>query len=345
MTHPPHLQTRTRKHGFRPLRAVTLGVAALLSLGGATAAGAHAGAPASTDAAGSGVIPASVNTVEAPDAVVSLGDSFSSGLGSGAYEDDCDRTPRAWSMIIFGDAVTDRTLLACSGAEVADVREQVVQLAALPGEPGSRLITLTVGGNDVGFADELITCLTPFVSCLDREPVIQARIDGLHDELVDLYRSIQAAAPGDEIIVGGYPMLVPDPSVRSDCRALTRFLSEGERQMIRRLGVELNDAIDAAAEAAGVRSASTELEEVFDGHEACANGPDDWLYGLKLSWPDGADGPDAAQPDGDRSPGAEPTPFETRWDVVVGFVSDSFHPNVAGQTGYATAFEQEWFSG
>ncbi len=302
------------------LVAAFVALAAAVTPAGADADTAHSDAPAAQ---------------ATPGAVVALGDSYSSGLGAGAYEDDCDRTPRAWAMLIFGDAVTDRTLLACSGAEVPQVRDQVDQLAGLSGESGNRLITVTVGGNDVGFADELINCLTPLVSCLDREDVVSERIDELREPLVDLYTQIQAAAPGDDIIVGGYPMLVPDPAVRSDCPALTGLLSADERLMIRRLGIELNDAIDAAASEAGVRSAATELESAFEGHEACANGPDDWLYGLKISWP-GTESP-GAKPDV-AGPAAAP-------EAQADFVSNSFHPNVPGQAGYAQAFEQTWFSG
>lgn len=264
-----------------------------------------------------------------PAAVVSLGDSYSSGLGAGGYEDDCDRTDRAWGMIVFGDAVIDRTLLACSGADVPEVAGQVEQLATLSAEAGDRLITVTVGGNDIGFADELLRCLTPLVSCLGREPVIAERIDALHAPLVTLYDAIQAAAPGDEVIVGGYPLLVPDPAVRPRCPALTGLLSVAERQMIRRLGAALNDAIDKAAADAGVRSTAAPLEETFTGHEACANGPNDWLYGVKLTLGDGA------------SP--SPTPGDPRWDVIVSLVKESFHPNLGGQGGYADAFEDVWF--
>jgi hypothetical protein len=76
----------------------------------------------------------------------------------------------------------------------------------------------------------------------------------------------------------------------------------------------------------GARSAGAHLEDVFDGHEACANGPDDWLNGLKLSWPFGADEEE----------------LEKQWDVVATFVRDSFHPNSGGQRGYAEAFTQVW---
>lgn len=346
MAASPSPRSSERSTGWLRVKAAALGVAALVLVGvlvGPAAAnelqrGFTTFPPAEALDASAAVAPAE-DEPEVPAAVIALGDSYSSGLGAGGYTNDCDHTPHAWGSTIFGDAVTERTLLACSGASIADVALQVEQLAALPGEPGGRLITVTVGGNDIGFADELVNCLLSFLSCTRREEELAERIDGLRRPLAELYRSIQDVAPGDEIIVGGYPMLVPDPAVREDCSALTGLLSVRERQMIRRLGVALNDVIDRAAADAGVPAVSSELEELFDGHEACSNGPDDWLYGVKLSWPTGdeqGDGPSGATvAESDRG----------RWSMVVSLVKDSFHPNLAGQAGYAQAFEDTWFNG
>lgn len=278
-----------------------------------------------------------------PTAVVSLGDSYSSGLGTGDYTDSCDRTERAWGQLIFGSEVTDRTLLACSGAALADMPAQVAALAALSDSAGGRLVTVTVGGNDLGFADELTNCLVSLRSCAGREAALVAEAKALEDPLAALYDDIQAAAPGDEVIVGGYPYLVPDPAERSSCSALTGLLTKAERQMIRRVGAALNEAIDKAAARTGVRSAASALELGFDGHEACDNSSQDWLWGLKLSWPWGA-GPQGAAAEG---PGGEPlaSAYDLKWEVTAKFVRDSFHPNDAGQAGYARAFEQQWSAG
>ncbi|WP_157987436.1 SGNH/GDSL hydrolase family protein [Jiangella endophytica] len=315
-------QTSTTHHQRSPRSiartAVTLCVAAVVLVGAALGAAADASATETAEAA------------DTPSAVITLGDSYSSGLGAGGYVDDCDRTPQAWNNLIFGGDVTDRTLLACSGARIAEVTQQVQQLATIPGA-GDRLITVTVGGNDAGFADQLVNCLVSFLSCTRREAELTTLINSLHQPLVQLYDAVQAAAPGDEVIVGGYPMLVPDPAVRSDCPALTGLLSDSERQMIRRLGVLLNDVIDNAAAEAGVESASDEVASIFDGHEACANAAGDWLYGLKISW------------SADNEPTiASASPYQPQWDVASSFVRDSFHPTVNGQAGYADAFEEAW---
>ncbi|NEE02465.1 SGNH/GDSL hydrolase family protein [Phytoactinopolyspora halotolerans] len=320
---------------------------AVVGIAAATAAVSVAPAVASPAAYGNvSERPTAVVSRAVPAGVVAMGDSYSSGLGTDDYEDDCDRTQQAWAWLIFSDEVpaTERTLLACSGAVIDDVYEQIDELEALQGA-GGRLITLTVGGNDVGFADELVNCYVSFVSCTRREDAIRAEIDALVDPLTELYRAVQAAAPDDELIVGGYPLLVPDPEVRDNCIALTPLLSAAERQMIRRLGGALNSVIERAADEAGVRSAGTRLEETFDGHEACANGPDDWLNGLKFGRT--ADATAVPEPAGAQT-AATPEPDDPelgpQWDIISSFVRDSFHPNASGQTGYADAFEHMWMS-
>src|SRR5690606_16302030 len=152
--HPrtPRLRTWQRHRTRTFTRAVTFIVAALV-----VATGAAAPASAATDAEPQAAAGQEVTAVSAaPDAVIALGDSYSSGLGAGHYQGGCVRAPRAWRHLIVGEAVTDRPSLACSGAQIPEARAQLEQLAQLPGESGGRLITLTVGGNDVGFADELI---------------------------------------------------------------------------------------------------------------------------------------------------------------------------------------------
>lgn len=264
----------------------------------------------------------------APDAVVILGDSYSSGLGSGDYYNDCDNTDNAWGNLIFASTVTSRTLLACSGAAIPDVQGQIAQLAGIPSS-GNRLITVTVGGNDVGFADELQECYLS--NCTGRQAMLEQSIDALVGPLTALYDEIQAAAPGDRVIAGGYPLLVPDPDVRGWCYSVTSLITSAERDMIRDLGVRLNDVIDQAAAAAGVTAVTTNLESRFTGHEACRNSSRDWLWGISLSGIFGA------------QVGTHPQVIATYYDpqlrTQADFVADSFHPRTRGQQAYAAAFE------
>src|SRR5699024_2251344 len=132
------------------------------------------------------------------------------------------------------------------------------------------------------------------------------------------------------------PLLVPDPDERTWCTALTFLLTDAERDMIRRLGVELNDAIDEAASRAGVQAVTTDLEQRFEGHEACRNSSSDWIYGLKISlWSAAQDSLETMRAD----PEVQEHYVDPQAEVVAGWIRDSFHPTVNGQIAYADAFE------
>lgn len=87
---------------------------------------------------------------------VALGDSCASGLGAGVHDPaggQCKRSQRAYPALQAAryDEVSF-AFAACAGAETTDVRTE--QLGAL--EDGTDLVTLSVGGNDAGFAPVVI---------------------------------------------------------------------------------------------------------------------------------------------------------------------------------------------
>ncbi len=97
--------------------------------------------------------------------VVVLGDSYSSGEGTGRYISDnkCHRSTLAYGALLGGQT-TD--IIACSGATTADVTyrkqngtelPQIKALESLSTPPG--LVFMTIGGNDIGFADIVTQCL------------------------------------------------------------------------------------------------------------------------------------------------------------------------------------------
>jgi hypothetical protein len=110
---------------------------------------------------------------------VALGDSYSSGEGAGQYgwnsqlpNDNCDRSPNAYGPLLDSDrALGPLTFVACSGAITADMfdpnhegninintnQPEDPQLNALTAD--TKTVTLTMGGNDVGFGHVLAQCL------------------------------------------------------------------------------------------------------------------------------------------------------------------------------------------
>ncbi|GHO42777.1 GDSL-type esterase/lipase family protein [Ktedonospora formicarum] len=217
-----------------------------------------------------------------------LGDSYSAGDGAPPYNGakNCYRSTKGYPYLLSSGAPSP-TLIACSGAVTGNIDSTVqyswlpgTQLAQLQSGPrGKTLITLTIGGNDIGFSSELTNCITSFSSCKSHRASVSQKIINLEPRLVAVYQELRAAAPGADIIIVGYPLLVADPSL-ADCHNPVVYtgLGAGEMQMIRDLASQLNDAIAQAASTAGAFPATEEVEQAFAGHEACtANESQEWI--------------------------------------------------------------------
>ena len=118
------------------------------------------------------------NRTQAPQHLVSLGDSYSSGegnprppflKGTATKTDACHRSPIAYPELLVNDHSLglDRSayaFVACSGATRRDVwngnvaNHEPSQLNAL--SASTSLVTLSVGGNDVDFPGVLAHCIT-----------------------------------------------------------------------------------------------------------------------------------------------------------------------------------------
>lgn len=208
-----------------------------------------------------------------------LGDSYSAGVGNQDSQGiDCGRSPTAWPILARAAWEPATELIACSGATTREVSLQVGQLPWRG--PDRSLITLTVGGNDAGFADELRNCFG-LTSCTGREAMLADRIDGLYNRLRLLFRDIRFRAPGADIFVAGYPGLI---APGSPCPPVLNVLfDDAERAMIGRLGNRLNLVIEAAASNAGVTAFTTHVTTRFNGHGACSAEP--WINFVSLTYP------------------------------------------------------------
>jgi lysophospholipase L1-like esterase len=225
----------------------TLGVAAALTV---------AAAPA--DAAGS---------------YVALGDSYSSGTGTRTYINDgtsCQRSVYAYPSLLAASKGLSLTFRACSGAKVADVAN--TQLSAL--SSATTYVTISVGGNDAGFADVLTECAQPgwMSDCNGAIDTAQSVITTtLPGRLSTLYASIRSKAPNAKVVVVGYPRIF----MGEDCNAFTWF-SPAEETRLNGTADLLNSKIAAQASAKGFSFANPTSR--FTGHAVCDD--PEWLNGL-----------------------------------------------------------------
>jgi lysophospholipase L1-like esterase len=210
---------------------------------------------------------------QAANSYVALGDSYSSGTGTRTYINDgtsCQRSVYAYPSLISASKSLTLNFRACSGATVADVTNS--QLGAL--SASTTHVTISVGGNDAGFADVLTECAQPgwMSDCNgaidDAQYVINYVLPG---RLSTLYSSIKSRAPYAKVVVVGYPRIF----MGEDCNAFTWF-SPSEETRLNQTADLLNSKTSAQASAKGFSFANPTSR--FTGHAVCDSV--EWINGL-----------------------------------------------------------------
>lgn len=203
---------------------------------------------------------------------VALGDSYSSGVGAGNYDaasGNCKRSTRAYPALwAAAHSPQSFSFVACSGARTGDLLAN--QLAPL--NSGTDLVSVTIGGNDAGFADVMTTCVLQSEStCVNRVNQAKAYVNStLPGQLDQVYNAIDSRSPGARVVVLGYPRFY---KLSGSC---VTGLTEGERAAINGASDHLNAAIAKRAADHGFAFAS--VAGAFTGHEICSGNA--WLHSL-----------------------------------------------------------------
>ena len=252
-----------------------------------------------------------------------MGDSYSSGEGNPPYDPGtsggCDRSNAAFGRQFAegqaGIGPTGIQHIACSGATIANLTttgqngepSQISQMT-----PSSQLVTVTIGGNDAGFASVLTSCLTTPTSCEDTYNSDDDNneynlIDSLRPKLTAAYTAMQEQAPDAKIVAVTYPNIFQPGTT---CAGINN-MSVNDVEFLISLTYYLDNTIAEAARDAGVYVMDERY--AFLGHELCSSDP--WTYDLTGAL----------------------TPGEQFLDT-----SPLFHPTVAGQAQMATDLAAYW---
>ncbi|RFS82894.1 SGNH/GDSL hydrolase family protein [Actinomadura spongiicola] len=224
-----------------------------------------------TLAAGSLLWPASASA--AATSYVALGDSYSSGTGAGSYDPasgSCTRSTNAYPKLwAAAHETASFKFVACSGATTETVISG--QLGAL--SSSTTLVSISVGGNDAGFADVMQTCVLKSTStCQSR--VAQAETymkNTLPGRLESVYSKIRDRAPSARVVVLGYPRLYQIVDV---CVGL----SKAKRTALNHAADTLAGVTAKAVSRAGFTW--SDVRDEFSGHELCSG--DDWLNAVTI---------------------------------------------------------------
>lgn len=221
------------------------------------------------------------------DNYVALGDSYASGAGLSSVDDaGCDRTGESYPAVLAG-AVKAKSFknVTCSGATTAEMAKaqgtNPAQLSALSAD--TDLVTLTIGGNDIGFTEIITNCVVGSFSDPTGSPckthynasgsdAITTRINSTAAKLTVTLQYIRALAPKARVLVVGYPSLVPDDG--KACRPGVPF-ADGDVPYLRDVNKRLNQALADRAKSAGAEYADTYTMTV--GHDMCQNEANRWI--------------------------------------------------------------------
>jgi hypothetical protein len=243
---------------------------------------------------------------------VALGDSYSSGEGVAPYlsgtgdpedgGDNCHRSRDAYAMQIEFAHSVRRRFRACSGARIRDMYAPQVtdggrnRLGAQLGPDvlgrDVGLITITIGGNDLGFARVLQHCAV-HAYCLD-DSFDDGFDDGRKSGLTlrewaqremphvvgrssELLRRLRRDAPNARILVLGYPNLFWTSwgdVVAKDC--IVQFVfGQKEVNPLLELQADFSESVAAAAVVVGAEFIWT--APIFEGHEPCGAITPRWM--------------------------------------------------------------------
>ncbi|MFI9102496.1 SGNH/GDSL hydrolase family protein [Streptomyces fildesensis] len=259
------------------LAAAALGGALALTAGIAVPASAHSGRPGHSGH-GHGV------------SYAALGDSYTSGPGIPDQVDaNCARSSHNYPSLVAKDqrfaAVKD---VSCGGATTAEMWKPQgtngPQLDAL--NRGTDLVTLQIGGNDVGFSSIIGTCAVLSATDPTGNPCqkhynatgsdqLALTIQQTAPKVAAVLRAIHARAPHARVVVVGYPDLLPDNGV--GCRPAVPF-ADKDFGYLKDTEKRLNTMLRQQAGAAHAEYVDTYRPTV--GHDMCTAPANRWIEPL-----------------------------------------------------------------
>lgn len=218
--------------------------------------------------------------------IAALGDSYAAGYGIAlpSAQNPCAQSAKAYPLKL-SPGRADVEFLACSGATTMSNTDMPINtvLAQLEGiSPDAQIVTLTVGGNDIGWAPTILSCLSAdteqeALACQLALAAAPGKITALGGDIASLVVMIKAQAPDAKVFVTGYPLLF-QPTSTNACAAYPV-----ETQVLLGTFDDLAMGLNAAIEAGAERADATfvDVTDEFAGHGLC-DADDSWLFADNL---------------------------------------------------------------
>ena len=216
---------------------------------------------------------------------VAAGSSFAAGSGIEPSKDGpkrCQRSGRNYATLLAARLQLTLDDQTCGGAKTAHLlgpwNELAAQLDAV--RPDTRLVTATIGGNDLNYAAYLMLASCPGgtmqvgtmrIACRTVPTPAEADYAALEANLRAIVRRVKARAPRARVVFVQYVALVPE----RPCDGAN--LPADKAQAAREIGRRLAEVTARAARAEG--GEVLEMDTLSRGHGPCDAAP--WSFGTQ----------------------------------------------------------------
>ncbi|MFE3190726.1 SGNH/GDSL hydrolase family protein [Nocardia sp. NPDC059240] len=238
---------------------------------------------------------------------VALGDSYAAGVGiSNILDKTCSRSDRNYAHLFAAARGYSLTDVTCGGATTDSVTS--TQLSAVTSD--TNLVTLGVGGNDIGFTDIVRSCVEAgtlgtgsgtgsavlqtlgtgstsgsaelLLGCKNKyDASMPGRLSDASAKVAKLVSDIKSRAPQARVVLVGYPHILPDNAALCAGRqpVLPADVDWARDTVIGGLNTMLKSQT-------GIEYFST--YEIYNGHDVCEAIPDRWVNGTSVDNGEGA---------------------------------------------------------
>ncbi len=206
---------------------------------------------------------------------VALGDSYAAAPGVPETTTGCFRSSGNYAhLVAASDDAIGLTDVTCSGATSSDVVEK--QVPAL--SESTDLVTIGIGGNDFDLFTEVLSACLGSPCTEATAPLVERLLPDIETNIGDTLDAVIGDAPRAQVIVVGYPDLVPE---RGSCPDRIPLADE-DLPLVDSVNQGLSDALRAQAKERGLDY--VDVARASQGHDVCAKVP--WVNGAETA-PDG----------------------------------------------------------
>lgn len=276
---------------------------------------------------------------------IAMGDSFASGEGdmdSAQYLEGtdvrdvnmCHLSKRSYPYLLNSTlSLNGFHSIACSGAKTDNIKDDKIQhngdIASITDEwlPGYQaqksyiknsppaFITVSIGGNNVGFADKLKACVLDSGTCSYAsigKDTVAMEITKQYDQLRDTYLElINKTSRSTKVYVIGYPQIIQS---EGNCGNNVKLNTE-EIEFVRQGTKYMNQVVKAAAEDAGAYY--LDIENVLEGNNLCSDALNKTVNGITVG--------------NDHGITTSGYAAGSAYVGILGTANESFHPNQNAQ--------------